>query len=210
MPGTVTRSQHWRRRWRASAARLNRRAVVRLTLLKGRRWRTHDQHFHRQQRGGQWRQHLQQRYGHSDCHQQYFSGNSATSSGGGIYNALGTTTVYNTIVANSTAGRNCSGTITNGGNNIDDETTCGWGSSNGSMSSTNPLLGVLTNNGGPTQTMALLAGSPAIDGVVYNAPNGCPATDQRGLVRPIGPRCDIGVYEYGFLAYLPFMAKNYP
>ena len=124
-----------------------------------------------------------------------FSGNSAYVNGGGIANA-GTATLRNTIVANNTTGGNCFGTITNGGNNIDSGTTCGWGSASGSMSSTDPLLGALANNGGPTQTFALLAGSPAIDGVTVGAPNGAPATDQRGVARPQGVRYDIGSYEY--------------
>jgi len=64
------------------------------------------------------------------------------------------------------------------------------------MSSTDPLLGALANNGGPTQTFALLAGSPAIDGVTVNAPNSAPATDQRGVGRPQGVRYDIGSFEY--------------
>ncbi len=123
-----------------------------------------------------------------------FSDNSASASGGGINNN-GTATLKNTIVANSTTGGNCSGTITNGGNNIDDGTTCAWGSTSGSMSSTNPLLGALANNGGPTQTFALLTGSPAIDGLTFNAPNSAPSTDQRGVARPQGARYDIGAYE---------------
>ena len=123
-----------------------------------------------------------------------FSGNSAVGDGGGIKYLSGTVTLRNTIVANSTGG-NCGGTITNGGNNIDDGTTCGWDSTSGSMSSTNPLLGALANNGGPTQTFALLTGSPAIDGVTFNAPNSAPSTDQRGVARPQGLRYDIGAYE---------------
>jgi CSLREA domain-containing protein len=130
-----------------------------------------------------------------------FSGNSATGGayGGAIYqhDTLGSTTLLNTIVANSPSGGNCSGTIaiTNGGNNIDDGTTCGWGSTDGSMSSTDPLLGTLADNNGPTQTFALLTGSPAMDGVTFNAPNGAPSTDQRGVARPQGVRYDIGAYE---------------
>ncbi len=123
-----------------------------------------------------------------------FSGNSATT-GGGVNNNAATVTLRNTIVANSPSGGNCSGAITNGGNNIDSGTTCGWGSTNGSKSSTPPLLGALTNNGGPTQTFALLTGSPAIDGVTFNAPNSAPSTDQRGVARPQGVRYDIGAFE---------------
>jgi hypothetical protein len=55
--------------------------------------------------------------------------------------------------------------------------------------------------------MALQVGSPAINGVVYNAPNGCPTTDQRGYAR--SSACDIGAYEYGgFLSlFLPLILK---
>jgi hypothetical protein len=51
-------------------------------------------------------------------------------------------------------------------------------------------LGELASNGGPTQTVALLAGSPAID----NGIAGCPATDQRGYAR-VG-NCDSGAFEF--------------
>lgn len=76
-----------------------------------------------------------------------------------------------------------------------------------------PLLGPLQNNGGTTQTHALLPGSPAID---TGAPLGCtddsgnPLTiDQRGGKRPINGACDIGAYEYGGLQflYLPLVKK---
>ncbi|NDP41336.1 MAG: hypothetical protein GZ089_01240 [Aromatoleum sp.] len=131
-----------------------------------------------------------------------FSGNSANLGlGAGIYNnTLAAVTLRNTIVANSVGAGNCGGTITNGGNNIDSAATCGWGSTNGSMSSTNPLLGALANNGGPTQTLALLTGSPAIDGVTFSAPNSAPSTDQRGIARPQGAGFDIGAYELGSAA----------
>jgi CSLREA domain-containing protein len=55
-----------------------------------------------------------------------------------------------------------------------------------------PKLGPLADNGGPTQTHALLLGSPAIDAA--STPD-CPNTDQRGVLRPQGPACDIGSYE---------------
>jgi cysteine-rich repeat protein len=54
-----------------------------------------------------------------------------------------------------------------------------------------PLLGELQNNGGPTDTHALLESSPAID---KGDPN-CAGTDQRGVARPQGNACDIGAYE---------------
>ena len=67
------------------------------------------------------------------------------------------------------------------------------------------ILGPLQNNGGPTQTHALVAGSPAIDA---GNPNGCRDnagvllhTDQRGFLRPADGNndgtsgCDIGAYE---------------
>jgi hypothetical protein len=54
-----------------------------------------------------------------------------------------------------------------------------------------PLLGPLTDNGGPTQTLAPQSGSPAINA----GANGCPTTDQRGAPR-VG-QCDIGAVEFG-------------
>ena len=56
------------------------------------------------------------------------------------------------------------------------------------------FLGPLADNGGPTQTHALLAGSRAIDAAV----SPCPAVDQRGTGRPVGGGCDVGAYEYNF------------
>jgi|GEM_PF-1938984 len=59
--------------------------------------------------------------------------------------------------------------------------------------STDPLLGVLGNYGGATQTIPILAGSPAIDTASDSV---CPATDQRGVLRPQGAHCDMGAYEF--------------
>lgn len=139
-----------------------------------------------------------------------FSSNSAVSSGGGFSMVpFGSVLLRNTIIADNAPGGNCNGTFTNGGNNIDSGSTCGWTSTNGSMSNTDPLLAPLANNGGPTMTMALLFGSPAIDGVTYNPPcNGSPLKDQRGFVRPFGLRCDIGSYERTLsYLFLPFVTK---
>ncbi len=64
---------------------------------------------------------------------------------------------------------------------------------------TDPLLGPLADNGGPTPTQALLPGSPAIDGIpladCVDAFGDPITTDQRGVPRPQGAACDIGAYE---------------
>jgi predicted outer membrane repeat protein len=131
------------------------------------------------------------------------SGNSA-GNGGGIRNFFGTTaTLKNTIVANSTSGGNChnndSAPVTDGGYNIEDGTSCGFNAANNSRPDTDPLLDPngLQNNRGPTQTIRLLKGSPAIN-AIPKATNGCGTeitTDQRGVNRPQGKGCDIGAFE---------------
>ena len=55
---------------------------------------------------------------------------------------------------------------------------------------TDPLLGPLADNGGQTDTLALLPGSPAIDHASVGTP-----TDQRRVVRPQGGACDVGAFE---------------
>jgi CSLREA domain-containing protein len=126
-----------------------------------------------------------------------FSGNSADRAGGGIA-ADAAATLRNTIVAHSPRG-NFSGTIIDGGYNIDNSPTCGFSAANNSMSSTNPLLDPngLQDNGGPTKTIMLLLGSPAIDAIPEGT-NGCGTeitTDQRGVIRPQGEGCEIGSFE---------------
>ena len=103
--------------------------------------------------------------------------------------------LQNTIVSGNGSG-NCLGTMTSLGSNLESGDTCGLGAM-GDLRSTEPFLGALADNGGPTKTQALPAGSPAID-----AGSGCPSTDQRGLPRPADGNgdgtaaCDIGAYEY--------------
>ncbi|MGZ4291007.1 MAG: choice-of-anchor Q domain-containing protein [Gaiellaceae bacterium] len=62
----------------------------------------------------------------------------------------------------------------------------------GTMLYADPLLGPLAWNGGPTQTMALLVGSPAIDHAIDGS---SPPFDQRGVARPLGAHADSGAYE---------------
>src|SRR5512140_1312833 len=119
------------------------------------------------------------------------SGNRALA-GGSVHNGSGILTLRNTIAANQLQGTNCSGVISNGGNNIDNGTSCGWSSADGSLSNTDPRLSPV----GGDSTMRPLWYSPAIDGVVYK-PLDCPAVDQRGVYRPRdgdhdgSARCDI-------------------
>jgi predicted outer membrane repeat protein len=113
------------------------------------------------------------------------SGNSASASGGGLSNQ-GTATLGNTIVANSTAGGDIYGTITGSHNLIGD----GSGGLADSITG-NPLLAPLGNYGGPTMTMPLLPGSPAIDAGTSGV--FVPTTDQRG--RPRVGATDIGAFE---------------
>ena len=157
-----------------------------------------------------------------------FSGNSATTGGGAIYSQGGTVQIsnstfgtnpeniggggalgnagssvliQNSIVANSANGGNCAGTITSDGYNLSSDSTCNF-SSSGDLNNKNPKLGPLHKNGGPTQTLALQKGSPALDA---GNPAGCRdfsgnllTTDQRGLPRPGGGEttgCDMGAYE---------------
>ncbi|MFF4350388.1 choice-of-anchor Q domain-containing protein [Streptomyces sp. NPDC001530] len=75
------------------------------------------------------------------------------------------------------------------GHNIDGDGSCRL-TAEGDLPSRNALVGALEDNGGPTDTTALLPGSPALDAAAH-----CPAADQRGVPRPQGAACDIGAYE---------------
>jgi predicted outer membrane repeat protein len=119
--------------------------------------------------------------------------------GGGLFNPQGTLNTVATIVANSTAGSDCSGDITDDAYNLDDDGSCGFLTANHSMSDVNPDLGPLQNNGGPTETQSPATGSPVLDqipvGTTVNSVTLCPGTDQRGVERPQGPECDMGAVE---------------
>jgi len=148
------------------------------------------------------------------------SGNSAGGyTGGGIVNWGGSTSIANSILGGNTTanfGPDCYtpyGPIMSSGYNlIGNSSNCSFSSTMGdqvgtSTSPINPRLGPLQDNGGGTLTHALLAGSPAIDHGNPAIPgsssnNACLVTDQRGIIRPVGLRCDIGAYE-GVVTWAP-------
>jgi CSLREA domain-containing protein len=123
--------------------------------------------------------------------------------GGGVYNKSTDSTILgNTIVAGNTGGSSpdVNGGITSQGNNLigDKGTSTGWLGSDLTGTSAAPLVAVLApqgNYGGPTQTMALLPGSPAL-GAGNNAliPAGV-TTDGRGFNRIVSGTVDIGAFE---------------
>jgi hypothetical protein len=119
-------------------------------------------------------------------------------SGGGIVNG-GVTSLAATIVVDSSSGEDCSGGVTDAGYNLDDDGSCGFSVADHSQSGVDPDLGFVENNGGPTLTQAPMPGSPALDqiplGTTANGMSLCPGTDQRGVSRPQGPRCDLGAVE---------------
>jgi hypothetical protein len=100
--------------------------------------------------------------------------------------------LVNTLLASNTPA-NWAGSIVDAGHNLSSDLSPGL-TGTGSVTNTDPKLGPLTNNGGPTLTMALLPGSPAIDGGDTAA---APVMDQRGFPRPSGAAADMGAFEHG-------------
>jgi chitodextrinase len=136
-------------------------------------------------------------FGTTTLTQSTFSGNSSPY-GADIFNYTGfTLSMKMDIVANGHVGNNCGGQapITDLGYNIDTGSSCAFSATTGSMSNTQPRLDALASNGGPTQTMALTSGSPALN-AIPSGTSGCTGTtDQRGVARPQGTGCDVGAYE---------------
>lgn len=132
--------------------------------------------------------------------------NTATLAGGGVVRASTTNPVnfHNTIVADNTdngVAPDISGSVVSQGYNLFETTTGATitGSTVGNITAQDPNLGPLQNNGGPTLTHTLLAGSPAIDAADLS---NFPATDQRGITRPLDgnpnnfiAQPDIGAFE---------------
>lgn len=137
------------------------------------------------------------------------AGNTATTGGNLAKLGTGSVDVYQSIVADGTAGAgalNCSGAITDNGNSVYDvsNATGGCAPSAGSTIG-DPQLEALADNGGPTQTRRIPATSPARD---KNASLSCVAInlDQRGISRHQFTQCDAGAYE----AAPPVLAASDP
>ncbi|HVE57404.1 MAG TPA: choice-of-anchor Q domain-containing protein [Pyrinomonadaceae bacterium] len=147
------------------------------------------------------------------------SHNTATAAGSSVMNdSNGTVNVFNTIIGMdiATSTSSLSGAFTSLGNNLITDARNSTGFTNGTngdqvsnSNAINPLLGVLADNGGQTDTRALLDGSPAVNAgnsCVYNG--NCTqspipqsfrlSTDQRrNNLRLGGSAVDIGAFEYG-------------
>lgn len=138
-------------------------------------------------------------------HGSTFAGNGATAAGGNLFVAAGVSaTLTHTLLAEAVSGGNCAGAITSAGHNLSDDSSCVF-VGEGDLE-TAADLDVLADNGGPTSTRALLAGSAAIDGGAATCPDpdgATLATDQRGAGFPRRTdgdldgqaRCDIGAFE---------------
>jgi len=129
--------------------------------------------------------------------------NTSAGQAGGIAESGGTTKLGNTILAANTApsGAECTGALVSAGYNLlGDLAGCTLaGDATGNVVGQDPRLAPPAANGGPTPNHALLAGSPAINAgnpaPPGSADDACATTDQRGVARPQGGRCDIGAYE---------------
>jgi CSLREA domain-containing protein len=126
------------------------------------------------------------------------AGNRSDSTGAANLRLSGDTSLTASIVAggSAAAGPNCAsaGGFASGGSNVEDAATCGLAGP-GDLASTDPQLGALADNGGPTPTRAPAPSSPAVDLVQGAAGAACPGTDQRGTRRPQLARCDAGSFE---------------
>jgi predicted outer membrane repeat protein len=150
------------------------------------------------------------------------SGNSAGDYGGGIFTENHPLYLRNTIVASNTAsvdGLDCYvDTVSSSGYNlVGNMHGCGLYPKTGDLTSVDPRLDLLTDNGGPTPTHALLSSSLAIN---QGSPYGCIdtqgsplTTDQRGF--PRSGRCDIGAFEWQpgavagpYAIYIPCMLSS--
>ena len=136
--------------------------------------------------------------------------------GGNLTSLYGVTTVKNSILAGSA--KNCltyfASGIVSDGHNLSDDLSCitfltHVSDSNGVAAGLSP--DGLRDNGGPTDTISLLATSPAVDSVPFDAcsdTEGRFSADQRGIARPQAAACDAGAFE--LILYLTSLVLNAP
>jgi len=123
-----------------------------------------------------------------------FFGNTAQSSGGAIFNEDRSSVLRNSLLVNNTAANDWGIALTcrepmDGADNLQWPNQGEAELCTGGTSFADPALGELADNGGLTPTMALDAGSPALE----IAEHDCPETDQRG--EPRDTPCDLGAFE---------------
>ncbi len=133
--------------------------------------------------------------GTANISQSTFSGNTQNGFDNGLVNDGGTLTLRSNLFADGCEVSSGSST-TNDGNNlfpvVSNDRSCGFSDgANGTVITSQPILGTLADNGGLTDTIALLENSPAIDTGLIDFIN---TTDQRGFTRLNGPP-DIGAFE---------------
>jgi hypothetical protein len=137
-------------------------------------------------------------YGHSSTTLEVLG---CTLNANGIINVSATSQLGSTIfdasgISNDSGVSNESGTINSLGYNLSSDDGGGFLTATGDQINTDPMLGPLQDNGGPTFTHELLAGSPAIDAGDPNFVSP-PDYDQRGpdFPRVFNSRIDIGAFE---------------
>ncbi len=101
-----------------------------------------------------------------------------------------------TVVATPQAGANCTVAATSSRYSYDTDGSCGFVGKGDTSSGSDPILGALADNGGPTSTMLPSTESPLVSAIPKRA---CRLAginvDQRGELRPQGAGCEIGAVE---------------
>ena len=108
---------------------------------------------------------------------------------GAIFGLADSIVAENVVGASGTAAQ-CEGTFAGTAGGVVESQPNGTCVVPGSFVTPDALIGTLADNGGPTETIRLLAGSPAVG----SAHEGCPKKDQRGVKRP-ADNCDSGAFE---------------
>lgn len=128
---------------------------------------------------------------------------------GGIYSIGALVQISNTIVSGNTAATandDVLGNFSSSGYNLIEVVGGATGFVGSDITGLSANIDILADNGGPTRTHALLAGSPALNA---GTPTGAPAVDQRGITRDAVP--DIGAFEYtasAFVSKSEFMVND--